>query len=50
VSMDLTEQQVSAIREWAQRAAPYVEKVRLYGSRAKGALDRIATLISPSPR
>ena len=27
---------MSAIREWAQRAAPYVEKVRLYGSRAKG--------------
>jgi predicted nucleotidyltransferase len=34
--MDLTEQQVREIRKWAQRAAPYVETVHLYGSRAKG--------------
>jgi hypothetical protein len=31
--MDLTEQQVREIRKWAQRAAPYVETVHLYGSR-----------------
>jgi predicted nucleotidyltransferase len=33
--MDLTEQQVRYIQEWAERAG-VVETVRLYGSRAKG--------------
>ena len=33
--MDLTEQQVRCIQEWAERAG-VVETVRLYGSRAKG--------------
>ena len=32
--MDLTEQQVCYIQEWAERAG-VVETVRLYGSRAK---------------
>jgi hypothetical protein len=35
LAMDLSEQQVREIRKWAQRAAPYVETVHLYGSRAK---------------
>ena len=33
--MDLTEQQVRYIQEWAERAG-VVKTVRLYGSRAKG--------------
>ena len=33
--MDLTEQQVRYIQEWAERTG-VVETVRLYGSRAKG--------------
>jgi hypothetical protein len=34
-AMDLSEQQVREISKWAQRAAPYVETVHLFGSRAK---------------
>jgi predicted nucleotidyltransferase len=33
--MDLTDQQVRAIKEWAE-ATRYVQEVRLFGSRAKG--------------
>ena len=32
--MNLTDEQVSAIRRWAEKT-PYVVEVRLYGSRAK---------------